>query len=492
MWLPAAALLVLLTAGCIADSPPPNLDPARATPAAITHLELMTPKIPITATDHRVNEYWVARDPTNGFRLAAGAMDGEDAAGGSGCPIFASDDGGRSWKDVTPTGFILPYGQGDPWVVFSSAGVLHANCMVLGGNETSGRALLLYSRSFDGGQTWDQVRPMPGSDRAMTFADSKGNLFYCVSVGSSVKVWKSPDEGQSWHPVEQPSIPITCGSFGEAPDGTLFIGYGFWSLGFVVSHDSGNSWELLGPEIRPRSHIFDNDACAAIQSLGGDLVAAYTCWVPLSLLPNAPMPLAHPSFAVSSQTGHIFVAAQNFSGGDATSARYVLDLRKSVDGGKSFEPLAVPAPPYPCASCHSSRPILAIDDANVIGLLWHRGNLTLKEETWFSASLDEGKSWLPAVLLSQQSLDQGPWSVQNLRPRPHTVITPAAAALNDPTGPNFPDRLVGGSTELTWSQRYQGADTATMTYSPEGFVAVWQDLSGDGTPQVWSRIVGLR
>jgi hypothetical protein len=166
------------------------------------------------------NEFVVAHDATNGgFRIATNTGQGS-TNWTTGNPILRHPDGQRPiWNRTASNGnslhLICNYSDssspGDPRVL-SQNGVL---------------APMTYSRSLDGGLTWDKALTLlPEYDSTRILAgggdnyaiDVKGNVVAIVAggLGDDVALWKSTDNGDTF-------IKILADSFPYAPFGSKIL-----------------------------------------------------------------------------------------------------------------------------------------------------------------------------------------------------------------------------------------------------------------------------
>jgi hypothetical protein len=162
---------------------------------------------------------------------------------------------------------------------------------------------------------------------------------------------------------------------------------------------------------------------------------------------------------------------------DFRSGRPQVILTSSADQGKTWSEPRPVAGPLP-EGAFSFLPALAVNKDGVLGVSWldtrnHPG--TNRYDAWFSASLDGGATFLPAVRLSSESSD--PLGAGNHRPSPGS----------------FRDRdktiRVGFLTAL--SRFAQGGDYAGLAADAEGhFHPLWPD-SRTGTFQAWTARVKL-
>jgi hypothetical protein len=418
-----ALLLALACAGCVAHQPTSgSLPPAVPAPTKIVSVAAKTL---LSTPMQRASEFWVDRDPRDPLRLAMGRM--EFTTADNFCLFALTTDGGLTWHD-TPRPF--PGTASDPWVAWAPDGTLHAVC------NTSN-----YAQSHDEGATWERkTKPdSPGNDRPSLLVDHRGRLLDCSSMPGSnqgpVLVY-SDDQGATWTrssftfitPDWQQTI---CNRLDEAPDGTLYVTLGLSQFHIAVSTDRGATWTL-------RAGIAMDDPRRANEG---------------TLLPTHKEGNMYPAFAVSPLTGHLLAAVLRFHpADDAGLGSYGIELYRSTDQGATLEPLAWPVAPASCQPCDVTRPVLHVDGQGRVGALWRTATLSLPVQTWFSASLDEGATWLPPVLLSTEAPDQN----------------------------GFTPRSIDGADHY-WA----------MADSPHGFLAFWLDRTADGWSGLWTQALRL-
>lgn len=428
------SLTLPLFAGCLEPT-----DDADATiPTAITapigkfHLELMGEKKSLTTPGKKATEFWIQPHPSDPMRLAMGRLEFDPFTQVSAstnnwrCIISTSTDGGHTWTDTTP---VFPEGASDPWVAYEEDGTLHAICNT--GN---------YARSEDNGQTWTRSTvDQPGNDRPSILVDSRDRLFYCATrpgTNEGPSIVYSDDSGKSWTratagaqaPMWEQTI---CNHMAEGPDGTLYAAIGLSEFRILVSNDEGVTWTEKAriPLEDPRR-------------------ANYGAIVPTHEEGNM-----FPTFTVSPTTGALFVGAQNYSQthNDGVGG-YHIEIHRSVDKGASFHQVTVPVAPSTCDKCDITRASVHVDQQGRLGLIWRTSELSLPFQTWFSASLDEGQTWLTPVLLSTEDTTQGSWNPGSIDGADHY-----------------------------WA----------MTSTQDGFLAMWIDRTDQGRSAIWSQFVRI-
>ena len=198
----------------------------------------------------------------------------------------ASFDGGSTWQQVplpvTSCASSQPYGgAGDPTLSFASNGDLYASVVV--GFSFSAK-LIATCKSTDGGLHWSAPTLMdpeiePTNDGEVIVADpTDARLIYNSWTQSNVKnhTWleftRSTDGGQTWEPARtlfepQPQSFADDPQVFVMPDGALVMLYQFYtaqankpvrySIGLLRSSDHGKTWSgptqafMTTPVLRP-------------------------------------------------------------------------------------------------------------------------------------------------------------------------------------------------------------------------------------------------
>lgn len=424
----AAVGLFLLVglAGCSATTAPGPTSDGQDLATVPTGIVAVADKVRLGLPETMSSEFRADRDPNDPMRILLGRLE-FDGVGSWGCIFARSDDGGLTWTDLP-----RPFGgsSSDPWPAWAPDGTLHAVCNVSN-----------YATSADEGQTWTvQERPeTPGNDRPSIHVDETGRLFHCSTAPATnggPSIVYSDDGGATWT-----HTPFTahadawedtiCQSMEEGPDGTLYTALGLSMFRLAVSTDGGATWT-------------ERAAIDAVDPRRPN----YGTSVPTHREGNM-----GPSFAVSPRTGHLFLGIQQYdASGNMGLGAFHLELHRSTDRGVSFEEMAWPTAPADCTRCDVTRPTVHVDDAGRLGAVWRTSELSLPFQTWFAASLDEGRTWLPPVLLSTEA----PWQ---------TAI---------------PYRSIDGADHY-WH----------MQSSPNGFVVFWIDRTADGWSTLWSQVFRL-
>jgi photosystem II stability/assembly factor-like uncharacterized protein len=150
------------------------------------------------------------------------------------CNLYKSADGGRSWTLI----FGVPTG-GDTQILFDrdSSATIYA--------ILSTRLL----KSVDSGVTWNDVSP-PGAGYVVSLAESladSSELFAATTLPAGVL--RSSDGGLTWQPANEGlSNSAVVYSIVAASASMLYVGS---NSGVFRSDDEGASWHLQSPELHP-------------------------------------------------------------------------------------------------------------------------------------------------------------------------------------------------------------------------------------------------
>ncbi|MCA1619595.1 MAG: glycoside hydrolase [Acidobacteria bacterium] len=355
------------------------------------------------------------------------------------CAAFASFDGGRTWSRHD---FRLE-NCGDPWVALREDGTA-----LFTGLGPRGEIRL--SRSTDGGRTW---APVPvdlgrGHDHETVILDATGGpragSFYVVSgrvqrnkAGrglASVFVARSRDSGKTFAPPAD----IVASSLSNN------------ALAPAVLADGA----LVVPFIDYQSHPGDHG--------GAGMLERRRVWALISS--DGGQTFSHPMFvseACGSGGGFASLAADASTRSTRDRLYLVCTNRDrdavlvhhSADRGETW------SAPVRAASSGGDvvfrrTPSIAVNKDGVVGVTWYERRKEKDGEcqhVYFTASLDGGKSFLPAARVS--------------------------------TAPSCPDTPRNGGSAKRWAA---GGDYSGLTASPDGaFHVLWAD-SRNGIYQLWT------
>ena len=409
-------------------------------------------------------EMTIAAHPSDPKKLVAGSM---FLGGEFGTTVYSSTDGGTTWS---PGGLAESIDtDADPWVVYTPRGT--ALYVVLPQNPMPNAAgklhmpIVLY-RSEDG-RPWQKpvlLGTEGGYDHPVMAADPRSGRVYVAGLTGRVdrlELFRSDDDGRTFGPPrlmvqaapEGPGM-ITSG-LAFLADGTLVHSY---SSGDIANEGSekGN-WVMLS---RDGGETFSEPVLAGRQ-----------VWSPKSADQEHRSRLASsPHLAAAGD--RIYLVWTDYRSGLAQAV-----LTSSADRGKTWsepKPVAGTLP----EGAYSFQAALAVNKDGVLGVSWldtrnHPG--TDRYDAWFSASLDGGATFLPAVRLSSESSD--PLGIGNQAPSPGAIMdskkTIRVAFLNALS--SFP----------------HGGDYVGLAAAADGaFHPLWPD-SRSGTFHAWTARVQL-
>lgn len=414
-------------------------------------------------------EMMIAAHPTDPRKLIAGSM---SLVGGLyDTVLYSSTDGGSTWHPRYPAEPVDT--DADPLVLYTPKGTalylaLPEKPMVDAAGKRS-MPVVLY-RSEDG-WSWPKtvlVGTNDFYDHPQIAADPRSGRVYVSALGGEgypLDLFRSDDDGRTFQgpknmakaPSEEVGINTT--GLGLLADGTLVHTYVDFPMGrlqetiremkswAMVSTDGGETFsepvlvgrQLFLPKAMDREH-FANLHSFPQMAAGGDRI--HMAWT------------------------------------DFRSGRPQAVITTSADRGKTWSEPRPVAGALP-EGAYSFQPSLAVNRDGVLGVSWldtrnHPG--TDRYDAWFSASLDGGATFLPAVRLSSESSDPlgagnrrpAPASFQSSREKTHRVMFLSALA-------RYP----------------QGGDYAGLAADAEGhFHPLWPDAR-TGAFQAWTARVKL-
>jgi len=485
------AIAALVLAGCAGkpsigvstDAPsttsstPVPVTVANVTRAPLTGLETLGDPVPVSVPGHRTSEFTVAHDPAHPLRLLAAGMDWDSKDATVQCAAFPSTDGGKTWSQVQALpGHASTKEDTDPWVAFDGIGTAYLTC-------TEGGVGILLGNSTDGGATWGTARLIPTGGlpiKGAIGAFGDGELYVCFQQGNKLQVVHSTDHGASWSQFGFGDLSAGCNGVQKSPAGAIHI---LWQsggqleadnlnpappgVGLATSQDGGQHWSV--------THIQDELGAAPAN------------------MPSAPQAAA-PTFAVSPRTGHILVGAQQYqnaevAGGVGSSTSAAALYWRSTDQGATFQSLTGPKfPSEECAACNTVHPTLAVD-AN--GTYFLQVTLSTSDsahkEVWFTASADEGDSWLTPVHLALY--DPLPVQPTNAVPDPGGVAQDVQDVSGDPA--DAPAVATARADQMTWPVFHRdGGEYFGISATPTGAVGLWVQPDADGKNTILSRTIG--
>jgi hypothetical protein len=199
--------------------------------------------------------------------------------GARGLSVGVSLDGGTTWQPVVIPGLTRCSGgifqrASDPWLSFGADGTLHAIALIITQSRSQPSAMVV-SRSLDGGLTWGQTTRLILStlpffnDKEIILADpvdadhvyaAWGRLNFSRGRGPAFFT-RTTDGGDTWEPARNIHDPgrfnqVLGVDFIKQPDGRLFMffneifnssGQMITLLSFKRSDDQGATWDPPSP-----------------------------------------------------------------------------------------------------------------------------------------------------------------------------------------------------------------------------------------------------
>ncbi len=413
-------------------------------------------------------EMMIAAHPSDPKKLIAGAM---NLVGGEyDTVVYSSTDGGSTWEPRHPAEPVDT--DADPLVLYTPKGTalylaLPDGPMVDAAGKRS-MPVVLY-RSEDG-RSWPKTVLVGINDiydHPQIAADPRSGRVYVSALGGEgypLDLFRSDDDGRTFQGpktmVKAPSEEVGINTTGVAvlSDGTLVHAYMDFPMGRLQETiREGKNWVMVS---RDGGETFSEPVLAGRQVL-------------LPYGNKEHFAKLHSFTQMAAGGDRIHMAWTDFRSGRPQAM-----ITTSADRGKTWpepRPVAGPLP----EGAYSFQPSLAVNRDGVLGVSWldtrnHPG--TDRYDAWFSASLDGGATFLPAVRLSSESSDPlgagnqrpAPGWFQNNRGKPHRVFFLSALS-------RFPE----------------GGDYAGLAADAEGhFHPLWPDAR-TGTFQAWTTRVKL-
>lgn len=368
-------------------------------------------------------EVHVAAHPTEPLRLVGMATTVRDAGSRVTVELYASDDGGFTWKGTVPS-HLLEKGGGDPIVGFSARGT--ALGVALGD-----RGMWVY-RSDDGGFTWDNgVRAGNGDHERLGIDYSTGRyagrMYLAAEAGDgrsahpdsmlrAVHLWRSEDDGRGWiGPVvvaREPTHGIAVNALVVLSDGTVALFLNkypnpsrdtvtqAWGLQLATSADGGVTFTTPRP-------------------IGEQRFGGYAAFRRKQRAGRVDWPGGFDA-AVDTRgkrfRDRIYVAYGEERSPDE-GGRIV--VRWSADHGATW---SAPRDIVPKGGASSSQfqPAIAVNADGTVGVMWYdTRDVTDGWNLYFSASTDGGETWAPPARVS--SAPTMAFTAANDRPVPLVV-----------------------------------------------------------------------
>jgi hypothetical protein len=466
----AGAALLALTAGAAPD--PPKAD------AGATRI-FVGPNILVSRDGDVAHcETMVASNPRDAKNLVGTSITLTRPDGGSTNKVYATADGGASWTDA---GFDEgAQGGGDPQIAFGATGT----AIFAGISFDLG---IYTSRSEDGGKTWSKPLPVGRGDHEMLAVDQttgpySGRVYITEETdqkgGSKeiedlvmrrrVVLFRSADDARSWTgPVEVAAGDgrgIAAENLAILSDGTLFIpmisypNYAkekdadSWDVVFAASSDGGVTFSPKKPIGRIRfggvKVLREHQKSGRIDQMGG------------------------PTFAVDASDrfkDRIYCVYVELD-----DARYRLMITRSSDRGATWS-APKPVDPSLPAGASEFQQMIAVNPDGALGVFYYStpGQPDRQHfDTYFTASVDGGDTFLPKARVSSQT--SYPFGGGNLRPGPTVRTDRGMTVLYTTSGlSRWPD----------------GGDYIGMTAGADGaFHPFWAD-GRSGTYQLYSAAI---
>jgi len=376
------------------------------------------------SSDHPTDPYaetLLAINPRNHRNLIATSMVSRN--GETQCDVYASFDGGRSWKRGRgPADEPLIFAGLDPVVFFNDSGMAFFARMGPG-VETA----VLLSRSTDGGRTWERHGIVSHTsllfDRPYLVVDQTGGKYHgrmyaagwrggrsLTAVGHSgaeiptLSLAISTDSGRTFHVsamvVGGPTgeLPLTPGDLLVMRDGTVLVPFTTWTKQTQPEAGSSGAGAVRG----------DGHVGIAVSRNGGQTFTAVRLgprkswgqrtglvWE-ASSTPRAALDMSNGRF-----DGRLYVTWVDY---DTTRGQWVVKMAFSSDTAKTWsspvivhDDLAKRAPMV--------NPVIAVNNNGIVGLSWIDGRDDIVNECYrlyFTASTDGGVTLLANVPGSDQ------------------------------------------------------------------------------------------
>jgi hypothetical protein len=401
-------------------------------------------------------EVYAAADLKDPSRLVAASFLFPQDGGVAQTVVYASRDGGLSWKP-TLQGKQLD-NSGDPALAYGPDGTVYYAASQI---PSSGPRIMLFYRSKDGGATWDPRDILTYTDREYIAVDATGgkhngrvyvNGNNRIPPGvSDMVIFYSDDQGRHFAgPGKRPGF----GQFTAS------------EIGNIVVASDGTVIGLLS----------QNRKLHAIRSVDGG--ASFTPAIPFAdFVAGGNRKGAHnnvnslPALAIDSSRGpyrdRLYAVWP-----DRRAGRSQIYFARSADGGKSWTTERAINDNPASDTTDQSMPAVAVNRDGVVGVIWsdrrhHPDNLGW--DMRFTASLDGGETFAPSVQISEGG---------------------TSFDANTPWFPLRPATQTGLNLQVSLSNfLFIGGDTWGLTADANGaFHPVWVDSRG-GVPQMWTAAV---
>lgn len=366
-------------------------------------------------------ELMISSNPKNPKNLVGAAITFTRPDGRTACKTYTSLDGGYTWIDSSFAEQIQ-YKEGgfDPQVAYGLNGTAYF-CALANFRDNKGnvQSALHFYRSEDGGISWKKKTDLGSSyDHQQLVVDhSYGRYAGRVYIGTQYRkfprdytlgIFRSDDDGKTFvGPVDFASGSgervLSCANVLILSDGSLFVPYlessfdpnrttqAFW---FVVSKDGGVTFSS------PKKILVQQ-----YERLKARLKGSFV------------RPDGYAMFAVDKHSDnykdHLYVVWS-----DVRFGKPRLLFSFSKDRGHSWIKPKLICPEVP-EWASQYQPMIFVNGKSVLGIMWFDTRASIKNDRYhlyFTASLDGGESFLPAVQVS--SAPSFPVSEINLTPSP--------------------------------------------------------------------------
>jgi hypothetical protein len=392
------------------------------------------------ATSHA--EMYIAAHPTDPRKLIATATVFIDAGARMTNVFYGSEDGGQTWRDITPPHQRMG-SSGDPWVGYSKSGTAMGIALV----RAPGKLQMWVYSAPDGGMNWtDSVNAAWGDHERLAFdygtGKFAGRMYLAGEYGdetwdrskpetrkSIVGVWHS-DDGKKWN---GPIVAGTNEGGGLAVNSMVVLSDG--RLVIHLNRYPNPGADLTTPTWEHLLAISDDGGAtfAPLQPVGKITFGSYA-----QMRKTQAEVLIH---------GWGFDAANDLSTGKFRDRMYVtysetksgsenrIMVRHSSDRGATW---STPKEIAPLTGSNLSQfnPSIAVNKDGVVGIMWLDTRASAARDKWdayFTASTDGGDRWLTPVRLSTET--STPYNPHNMRPVPYLDLSSKDVINVGMTGP---------------------------------------------------------